>query len=355
MSKIHILIISFLALGLAVTACGPKTRTVKVDDRQVEIEAKIQREIGFISNQKKNLHLQDIAYPLLAGGVPFCGENIRPVLGMIFANTFSFEAPYRDIAARYYGMDEKLKIIDIYDTSPAEEAGLKVNDIIKKVNRQPVITGEHGVEKLAAQLREGLKATARPVEIMVERDGQEMIFQLMAEEVCNYPVLLVNSDDINAFADGQVVGITQGMMRFVEQDQELSLVIAHELAHNTMGHISSQRSNMLLGNILDIAVGIVTGISTQGIFGHFANRVYSQEFEMEADYVGLYIMANAGLETEGAAHFWRRMAIANPSGVQKGFMSSHPSSPERFLAIEEAAKEIQRKLRLELPLQPEMK
>lgn len=354
MNKTIFFIVPFLALGLAITACGPKTRGVKVDNQQVEAEAKIQREIGFISSQKKNLRLQDIAHPLLVGGVPFCGENTRPVLGMIFANTFSFDKAYQDIAAHYYGMGEKLKIIDIYATSPADDAGLMVDDTVIEINSEPVAIGEHGVEKLAAQLSEQLNA-GRPVEITVVRNGKELIFSVNAEQACNYPVILVNSEEINAFADGQVVAITQGMMRFVEQEQELSLVIAHELAHNVMGHVSSQRGNTLFGNILDIVVGTVTGISTQGMFGQFASRVYSQEFEAEADYVGLYIMANAGLEVEGAAHFWRRLAVADPAGIQRGIMASHPSTPERFLAIEEAAKEITRKIQLGLPLQPEMK
>lgn len=354
MTAIKIFIVPFLLLGFALTACAPKTRTVTIDDQRVKAEAKIQREIGFTSTQKKNLRLQDIAYPLLVSGVPFCGEYIRPVIGMVFANKFSFDTAYQDIAAQYYGMDENLKIIDIYATSPSEEAGLRIGDTVKEINHQRVEIGEHGAEKLSVQLSEQL-STDSPIQITIVRKNQEMSFNLMAEQACKYPIVLVKSDDINAFADGQMVGITQGMMRFVEHEQELSLVVAHEIAHNTMGHISSQRSNTLIGNILDITVGIVTGISTQGIFSHAANRVYSQEFEAEADYVGLYIMANAGLEVEGAANFWRRFAAANPSGIRKGFMASHPSPPERFLAIEEGAKEIKRKIEAGLPLRPEMK
>lgn len=352
--KINILSVLFLLLGFVLTACAPKTRTVKIDDQRVAVEAKIQREIGFTSTQKKNLRLQDIAYPLLVSGVPFCGRNTRPVLGMIYANKYSFDEASRNIAVQYYGMDENVKIIDIYATSPSEEAGLRIDDTIEEINRQQVLTEEHSVEKLAELLSELLSA-GTPIQITVSRNGQEMIFNVIAEQACNYPVILVKSEDINAFADGQMVGITQGMMRFIEQEQELSLVIAHELAHNAMGHISSQRSNTLLGSILDFAVGTVTGIGTQGIFSHVANRAYSQEFEAEADYVGLYIMANAGLEVEGAAHFWRRLAAANPAEIEKSFMASHPSSPERFLAIEEGAKEIERKIKEGLPLMPEMK
>ena len=40
-----------------------------------------------------------------------------------------------------------------------------------------------------------------------------------------------------AFADGTKVFLTRGMMRFAQSDEELALVVAHETAHNIMGHI----------------------------------------------------------------------------------------------------------------------
>ena len=352
--KKHFIALLMLLIAVALASCAPRTRTVKIDDERVEEEAKIQREISFKSTQNKNLKLQDIAYPLLVSAVPFCGEKAKPALGMMYANKFSFKEEYQDIAAQYYGMDDNLKVIDIYPTSPAEEAGLSVGDIVKEINNDPVATGENATEKITAQIDKHL-VPKMPMKINVIKDGRETVFDLIPELACNYTVVLVNSDDINAFADGQRVAITQGMMRFVENEQELSLVIAHELAHNSMGHIRSKMGNALIGTLLDIAVGTVTGISTQGIFSQLANQVYSQEFEAEADYVGLYIMANAGQEVEGAANFWRRLAAANPGGIKKGAMSSHPSTPERFLAIEESTREIKDKIQEGKPLRPEMK
>jgi len=321
--KKHFIAVLLLLIA-ALASCAPNTWTIKIDDERVEAEEQIQRKIAFKSTQSNNLELQDIAYPLLVSAVPFCGEKAKPVLGMTFASKFNFKEEYRDIAVLHYGMDGNLKVIDIYPTSPAEEAGLNVGDIVKEINNEPFVTGENATEKIAAQIDKHLVAQ-RLVKIKVVRDGRETVFDLIPELACNYPVVMVNSEDVNAFADGQLVGITQGMMRFVEHEQELGLVIAHELAHNSMGHISSQRGNSLIGTILDIAVGTVTGISTQGIFSHIANRAYSQDFEAEADYVGLYIMANAGQEVDGAANFWRRLGAANPGGIKKA--SCHPIHP----------------------------
>ena len=38
-----------------------------------------------------------------------------------------------------------------------------------------------------------------------------------------------------------------------------------------------------------------------------------------------------------AKDLWRRMAIEIPESVESGFLSSHPSSAERFLMIEKTA------------------
>jgi predicted Zn-dependent protease len=81
--------------------------------------------------------------------------------------------------------------------------------------------------------------------------------------------------------------------------------------------------------------------------------VYSVEFEQEADYVGLYFMAQAGYKIDEAPNFWRRMATSNSSSIS--MKSSHPTHPERFLALETTVKEIKDKIANNQPLKPEMK
>jgi len=64
----------------------------------------------------------------------------------------------------------------------------------------------------------------------------------------------------------------------------------------------------------------------------------------------------SGLEIKGSAYFWRRMAAAHPQAIQEGgFLASHPSTPERFLALEKTVEEIKQKQAAGKPLRPEMK
>ncbi|MBI4356518.1 MAG: M48 family metalloprotease [Gammaproteobacteria bacterium] len=134
----------------------------------------------------------------------------------------------------------------------------------------------------------------------------------------------------------------------------MALVIAHELAHNTMKHLDAQKRNVFLGRLVDAVIEAGTGVDT-GIFGSVGGRVYSKEFEAEADYVGLYIMARAGLPINHAADFWRRMAAEHPDSINQTFLGTHPATPERFIALEHTQEEIQRKQNQGLQLFPEFK
>jgi hypothetical protein len=82
-------------------------------------------------------------------------------------------------------------------------------------------------------------------------------------------------------------------------------------------------------------------------------QVYSQDFEREADYVGLYIMAWAGLPVDKASGFWRRMAVEHPTGIV--FSTTHPTTAERFVRLEQWAKEVNGKLASGEAFGPEMK
>ena len=118
-----------------------------------------------------------------------------------------------------------------------------------------------------------------------------------------------------------------------------------------MDHISKLRTNSLLGTIVDLAAAYY-GVNTQGVFGQAGARMYSQEFEAEADYVGIYYMERAGYSIDNVADFWRDMAVEHPGSINQSHASTHPATPERFLEINAAIEEIKEKKRLNQQLIP---
>jgi len=141
-------------------------------------------------------------------------------------------------------------------------------------------------------------------------------------------------------------------MDFTSTDDELALVIGHELAHNSMRHIDAKRLNAMGGLFLDILFAVLTGVDSGGAFSQAGAQAYSQEFESEADYVGLYFVERAGYEIKDAAYFWRRMGVKHPSSIAKNHAASHPSTPERFVSIEDTVNEINQKINVGTELMP---
>lgn len=176
--------------------------------------------------------------------------------------------------------------------------------------------------------------------------------------VCAYPVAIDNKDkEVNAHTDGQKIVLSGKMLGFVNNNDELALVIGHELAHAALGHVDKTMQNAALGQIGGFAVdqllasaGVNTGGQLASLGGGLAVQRYSVSFEQEADYVGMYFMARAGFDTSNIASFWRRMGANNPSTITQ--RSSHPSSPERFVAIERTQREIAAKKAAGQPLVP---
>ena len=186
--------------------------------------------------------------------------------------------------------------------------------------------------------------------IIVKRNNEDLNFEVLPTKICNHKIILSQDNSLNAFADGKNIYITQGMLRFIEDDKELQMIIAHELAPNIEGHIEKKSNNFILGTLVDLAASSA-GINTRGTFGNMGAQMYSQDFEREADYVGMYILANSDINREGVANFWRRMSVENPGSIS--YASSHPSSSERWVNIEAINKEIDSKITKSLPLIPE--
>ena len=195
----------------------------------------------------------------------------------------------------------------------------------------------------------------------IEKAGAKICRELnLQENGCYYYFRISQSDEINSQADGKNIIINTGMMRFVESDDELAVVMAHEFAHNLMGHIKAQKNNATIGMLLGVAADALAdsqGINMGGEMTKAGTEIatlrYSVEFEQEADYIGLYVMARAGYDVSSAPKLWRRMSIENPDGIYSS--TTHPSNATRFVALQKAITEIKYKHKHKIALLPDFR
>jgi len=346
-------IISVLIVSLLVTGCmAPKTRQIKIDQDYVKQERAKQQQLALKYLTDMQIRLNENAYPLLKSATGFCEDDQGPALGLLTASEFSYNKDFRETARELLDLDNQLEIMHVISNSPAAKAGLKKNDRILAINGTTIPASEKGKSVFSDALKKHGFNTSR---LKLKRNGEMLTVSVTPDKQCNYQIELSESDTVNAYANGSKVTVTKGMMKFATTTKELSLVVSHEIAHNVMGHITSKTLNSLGGTLLDIATAVATGVSTQGTFAKIGASMYSQEFEAEADYVGLYIMARAGQDTEDAEFFWRRMAVEHPSSISSNHTSSHPATPERFVSIEKTVHQINEKKTAGQALMPDMK
>ena len=338
--------IKLLLIFALISSCaGPSTQRISIDSEALDAETRLQKKLSLQKVKARYERLQKVGYPILKNSSELC-ENTINSLGVMF-NAYVSSDKYSEVEKEVYEIDDRLLLTYVIPSSSAFKSGLRSNDEIVSIND---IKATIDKEKFHKEL-EKLRAKSDSLKVVYKRQGEERVATFDPDLICNYPILLVQNDSVNAFANGSQIGITTGMIRFAEEDEQLGLVIAHELGHNIMDHISKLRTNSLLGTIVDLAAAYY-GVNTQGVFGQTGARMYSQEFEAEADYVGIYYMERAGYSIDNVADFWRDMAVEHPGSINQSHASTHPATPERFLEINAAIEEIKEKKRLNQQLIP---
>ncbi len=173
-----------------------------------------------------------------------------------------------------------------------------------------------------------------------------------SSDFCIYDFEVVNSRSINAWADGKKISITTAMMNFTKNDEDLAIVLGHEVAHNMMQHQSASTKNSLIGSFIGAladetagSYGYNTKKSLQKAGQQMSLALFSKDMEREADYVGLYITRNSGYDISNAADLWRRLSLRDLKNKEAVVIAdSHPTNPERFVALEKITDEITNKI-----------
>ena len=179
-------------------------------------------------------------------------------------------------------------------------------------------------------------------------------------------VVYTDSPEVNAFAaqTGEL-GIFGGLVLETGSDDELAMVLAHEVAHIMYGHNQKVAQNtgggMLLGAALGIALGAAIyepgmntgyigdlGESGMQIGGGLGSVAYSPEMELEADHFAAFVLKEAGYDPRKGGRFivraWRR-GNAEHSAGRKSFVSyfgTHPADDHRLAQWQEAVAAIGR-------------
>jgi Zn-dependent protease with chaperone function len=302
--------------------------------------------------------VQRVLFPLLKAATALCGSDAAWSYGFGFASRDRFKGDLRRVAP-LIGYDKFASVLYVAEASPAMVAGLREGDVVTAIDNRRVDDGSDAYEDAERQIAR-LAEKGGPVSLAIRRNDELLAFTLEPVKVCNYKLEFIRHSAANAATSGWTLYATNGLLDFTRDDTELASVMSHEIAHSLMSHVKKRFGNALIGTAADLALQVAAG-PLGGLFvaaikpgAQIGARAHSQGFELEADYVGLYIMALAGYRTDSTAMLWRRFAVEYPQFIEGSYWGTHPSSPLRMLLLEETAREINNKIIVGEPLLPQL-
>jgi predicted Zn-dependent protease len=141
------------------------------------------------------------------------------------------------------------------------------------------------------------------------------------------------------------IGVFEGMFDVAANDDQLAAVVGHEIGHLAAEH---SKERMTAQVVKDLGLRVVYLLLRLGDVQYAADIAaalglgaeyglvlpYSRNQELEADRLGLELMAEAGYDPAAAVELWRRMEAVAGDGPP-GFLSTHPTPAARIEALEE--------------------
>ncbi len=152
--------------------------------------------------------------------------------------------------------------------------------------------------------------------------------------------ILVHEAQPNAFAvPGGNVYVTDSLMKFVQNREELAGVLCHETSHDIHHDVvNNNAKDQTLGTVIGV-LGALTGVSRSGLGQLGENAVFtlqsdrfSRTVESAADRKGAQTCAEAGYNPWGMVWLFKNFEAADTGGSME-VLSDHPNDEHRIAAL----------------------
>ena len=297
---------------------------------------------GLAKYMDERARVERVGYRLRKAAAADCAERkqTKADIGVVVWSLANFQnAEDRARLTNDFNLTNAVTVALAVDGAPAATAGVRNGAIVTQVNGEAVGEGKGATERYIARAATAAKQGAFRLKLA---DGSDVA--VTPDTVCEFPTLLVRSNDVNAAADGSLLAITSGLLELTQSDDEVALILGHELAHNVLRHLELVKTaKPAPGSLLDAFSKSTIGNAVAATI----NRPFSVQFEKDADRASLFFMARAGYDIDTAKGFWKRL---NETLKAKSVAATHPTGPERLRAIETTVAEIKAKQKAGEPL-----
>lgn len=263
----------------------------------------------FAQLQQQDAYVQRIGWRLLTGNASFC-ENTRLATGMLVQDA----GAYGDPAAmrQLLSLRGDAFVQAVIPGSPAGNASLSHGAELHAIDDRPLSdiplppdTPWKRLTAINALVAESL-ATDGTVRLEVTQNGTPKNVTVTGRKICDSFFEIISGSKA-ASANGTRVAIGREFVGFTYAEEELAAALAHELAHNVLGH-------------------------TGWLDANGRKRSMVRQTEREADRLMPWLLHNAGYDPAAAVRFMKRWGPQNDGGLFRN--RTHDGWDERVEMIE---------------------
>jgi len=298
-----------ILVALSAPAASVNSHAKVSDDTQASL----------LALQRDDQRVADIAWHIASHNADSC-PKLWASIGVSLQHVSQYAPAYRTAAQAAFGLhDNYPSILAVSEGSPASASGLQPNDTLRAVNGVDLVGKSFGQTSAASY--DAVSAAMAALEalpeqqaavLLIERGGQKFDVSVTPQNVCRSRVELAPGNAINANANGLVAQISGRLVDWVQSDDELALVIAHEIAHNLLDHQKRLSEKSALS-------GLATSLGLSG--------KAQRQMELHADRMGIIMAASAGYNYKIAPDFWAKL---NSNAPLAAFLATtHPTTRAR--------------------------
>jgi predicted Zn-dependent protease len=159
-----------------------------------------------------------------------------------------------------------------------------------------------------------------------------------------WEVIVIKTPAINAMCmPGGKIAVFTGLLDTVKlTDDELAMVLGHEMAHALREHARTRAAKVTLTNVGTLAIGLIIGgnvgeLARQG--GGLLALKFNRDDERDADLIGMELAARAGYDPQAGITLWQKMGQV-AKGAAPPWLSTHPSGEDRLTRIRAALPQV---------------
>ncbi|HUC45667.1 MAG TPA: M48 family metallopeptidase [Hyphomicrobiaceae bacterium] len=236
----------------------------------------------------------------------------------------------------------------------SDDGGVKVKPpslmrrLVPAEKLEKVAAEQYGQLRAQAMSRNALVAADDPVATRVGRIAQDLMaftpkWNARAKD-WRWDITIIKTPTINALCmPGGKIAVFTGIIDTLKlTDDELAVVLGHEMAHALREHARARTAKVTLTNVGTLAIGLVIGgnvaeLARQG--GGLLALKFNRDDERDADLVGLELAARAGYNPQAGLTLWEKMSQA-AKNTPPTWLSTHPSGEDRKRRTQEALQQV---------------